>query len=533
MNRQIRNIPAAVWLGLFAVSAASASTFVFTNSPCVYLLSSNSLSQTATLLGPTGVFSGSLSIPVYVKSSLFSVTSIAPGAFRNCGTLTSVSLDSSSKVGVVGAGAFWGCTNLISVTLRSSVTSICDSAFLDCSSLSGIDLSALTGLRAIAGQTFCRCAALASVVFCEGITNVGPSAFRDCKTLGLVSLPTGVVGIADSAFQGCRRMSSASFPGVIRLGVNAFSSSGLTSVSIPADLTNIVQGAFANCTNLVSVSYEGSPTSVGAAAFRNCSALTSLPISSAWNRIASTAFAGCSGVTSATLPSGVDDLSDNLFEGCAALRSVTVGGAVSSIGDSAFADCPCLTNVTSLGDVPDADGDAFDGSEQVFVYYYKGASGWKNLLAHRPTVMLGDDGSVVALSFGAWAVWNGITNTAALSDEALSELFAQASSSASDCANGIVYAFGENLTTNDEFSLLHITVENSTPIVETPALDSAVADYVSCAVEATTNLLSGTWDLTVDEVSLADATRTGYTPAAVDGALPPQVFFRLKLSLIQ
>ena len=45
-------------------------------------------------------------------------------------------------------------------------------------------------------------------------------------------------------------------------------------------MTNLGQGAFADCTNLASVTYAGSPTAIGSAAFKNCSALTSLPVAS-------------------------------------------------------------------------------------------------------------------------------------------------------------------------------------------------------------------------------------------------------------
>lgn len=43
-------------------ASARAGTFLYTNSPCVYLLVSNSVSQTATLLGPTGSLTGSVTV---------------------------------------------------------------------------------------------------------------------------------------------------------------------------------------------------------------------------------------------------------------------------------------------------------------------------------------------------------------------------------------------------------------------------------------------------------------------------------------
>jgi hypothetical protein len=510
---------------------AHASAFLYTNAPCVYLIASNGISQTATLLGPTGSFSGSLAVPVYVKSSLFNVTSVAPGAFRNCTNMIAFALDSGSKVTTVGAGAFLGCTSLSLVTLRDSVTNLGEAAFLGCAALTNVNLSVATGLGSVESQTFSGCSSLAFLSFPDSVTNLGASAFRDCSSLLSVALPSGVATVSDSAFQGCLKLAAATFSGAKRFGVNAFAGSGLTSVTIPAGLTNIAQGAFADCTNLVSVTYAGSPTFIGSAAFKNCSGLTNLPVPSSLTAVASTAFDGCIGLKAVTLPAGVTDFSDNLFENCTSLVSVACAGVVTNMGEFTFAYCTSLTNVTFLGNAPDAEGSAFDGSYGVFVYYYKGASDWGNLLAKRPTVMLGADGAVEARSFAAWAVQGGLTSVPDLSASALETLFAAESSSVSGVANGAVYAFGSNLTTDDRTSLLQIVFDDGTPIIETPALDSGSANFVTTTVVGTTNLTSGVWDLAIDEVTLPDVTRAGYQPTEVDGVIPAAAFFRAKIRL--
>jgi len=623
-----------VWLTLavFALEAlllapsGFASAFLYTNSPCVYLVVSNDASQSATLLGPTGSFSGALTVPVYVKSSLFNVTAIAPGAFKDCRGLTAFALDTSSKVRAVGAGAFWGCTNLATVTLRDSVSEIGASAFLGCSALTSVNLSVATGLTFLADQTFSGCSALAAVTLPGAVTNVGASAFRACSVLSSIGLPSGVKAVGDSAFQGCVRLVSATFPGITSLGVNAFAGTGLASAAIPAGLTNLEQGVFAECANLASVSYEGSPTVIGAGAFKNCSALTSLPVAASVSDIASTAFEGCSRLTSVSLPSGVVEIANNLFENCTSLVSVTCGGAVTNVGEFAFANTaltsyslptaaayrsvdagtfygcakltsvtvpanvtndikseafarctglaevspagsqanaihayafygctalkratlpatvktlegaafgasPALTNVTARGDAPAADDTVFAGSENVFVYYCRGASGWKNLLACRPTVMLGEDGAVEALSFAAWSVRNGLTTSADMSAEALAVLFAAESSSAPGLANGAVYAFGGNLTVPDQAALLRIYVAEDRPVVVAPALDTGAGSFVGMAVEGTADLTSGVWNLPLNAVTLSDVTRAAFTPAEVDGAIPAAACFRLRLTL--
>ena len=512
---------------------ATASTFLYTNAPCVYLIASNGVSQTATLVGPTGAFSGSFTVPVYVKSSLFNVTSVAPGALRNCTNMTAFALESGSKVASLGAGAFWGCTNLALVTLRDSITNLGDAVFLGCTALTNVNLSAATALAALPAQAFSGCSALSSVSFPSSVTNLGDSAFRNCSALTSVALPSAVTTVPDSAFQGCLKLASATFSGAKGLGVNAFANSGLSSVTIPVGVTNIAQGAFADCTNLTSVTYSGSPTFIGSAAFKNCSALTSLPAPSSLTAIASTAFDGCLGLKAVTLPAGIRDLSDNLFESCTSLVSVACAGAVTNLGEFTFAYCTGLTNVTFAGNAPDAEGNDFDGSYKVYVYYYQGASGWGNLLAKRPTVMLGATGSVVARSFAAWAVQTNLTAESELSSSALESLFAAQSPAVSGVPNGAVYAFGSNLTASDQRSLLQIVIDDGTPIVEAPALASASSYFVTATVEGTTNLSASEWSLSVNAVSLSDVTHAGYTPAKVNGALPNTAFFRLKLALIE
>ena len=53
-----------------------------------------------------------------------SVTSIEQYAFRDCTSLTSVTI--SDSVTTIGGSAFWGCKNLTSVTIPDSVTRIED-----------------------------------------------------------------------------------------------------------------------------------------------------------------------------------------------------------------------------------------------------------------------------------------------------------------------------------------------------------------------------------------------------------------------
>ncbi len=58
------------------------------------------------------------------------ITAIRDGAFKNCDSLTSVTLGDSVRS--IGASAFYGCTGLTSVTLGESISDIEPSAFYGC-----------------------------------------------------------------------------------------------------------------------------------------------------------------------------------------------------------------------------------------------------------------------------------------------------------------------------------------------------------------------------------------------------------------
>ena len=105
---------------------------------------------------------------------------------------------------------------------------------------------------------------------------------------------------------------------------------------IPAGVTTIGFGAFANATNLTSVNIPASVQTIETSAFQSCSALTSITIPDGVTTIGAYAFYGCSGLTSVTIGNSVTSIGDYAFYGCTKLLNLTIGAKVSSIGESAF-----------------------------------------------------------------------------------------------------------------------------------------------------------------------------------------------------
>ena len=131
-----------------------------------------------------------------------------------------------------------------------------------------------------------------------------------------------------------------------KIGDVAFSGcSGLTSLTLPAGITEIYGSAFKNCTGLTSLNLPAGITTIGYSAFEGCSGLTSFTLPAGITEIGWGAFKGCSGLTSLTLPAGITSIGESTLEGCSGLTSLTLTSSITKIGNYAFKGCSGLKEV--------------------------------------------------------------------------------------------------------------------------------------------------------------------------------------------
>ena len=153
----------------------------------------------------------------------------------------------------IGAGSFYGCSSLESITIPESVTSIGGVAFYGCSSLASITIP--ESVTSIGEDAFYRCSSLTSITIPDSVTELGDYAFDGCDSLANITIGNGVTSIGDWAFGGC---------------------DSLASVTIPDRVTSIGDSAFTSCSRLASVTIGEGVTSIGGAAFVDCSRLASV-----------------------------------------------------------------------------------------------------------------------------------------------------------------------------------------------------------------------------------------------------------------
>ena len=292
-------------------------------------------SLTWTLAGGTLTISGSGAMTDYNESNT------APW-YSGREQITAVVVDRG--VTAIGAYAFYGCVNLIDITLPEGLTAIGQYAFTGCSNLGRVEI--LSGMTTLGSSAFEE-SGVTEVVLPEGLKTIEYGAFASCANLRSVSLPSTLQDLGSSTFYNCSALTAITLPqSLTKIESQCFyGCSGLTEIEIPSQVTSIEWGTFQNCTALKSVTmYEGL-TSVGASAFSGCEALTLVTLPESVTELGGSVFSGCKNLTTVNLPQGITKIQNSLFYDCSSLAAITIPDSVLTIESSAFSGCSSLTEV--------------------------------------------------------------------------------------------------------------------------------------------------------------------------------------------
>jgi hypothetical protein len=101
-----------------------------------------------------------------------------------------------------------------------------------------------------------------------------------------------------------------------------------TAVTIPGTITNILDQAFEDCTNLTAVTIPSSVTAIGHEVFFACQSLTNIVLPASMTSIGEAAFFDCASLTSLAIPNSVTNLGADVCYDCTGLAKVTLGSGL-------------------------------------------------------------------------------------------------------------------------------------------------------------------------------------------------------------
>lgn len=166
-------------------------------------------------------------------------------------------------------------------------------------------------------------------------------------------------------------------------GENLDDRTAVTSVVLPAGITEVGDAAFAFCSNLERVLMPPTVTKIGMGAFGACTNLKTVELPDGVTEISTFAF-GMSGLESITLPeslktigisafsqtplksivipdSVVGTLGNDAFAGCTQLSEVTIGKGLTEIFHGAFSDCTALEHIEIPANIVQIQENVFEG----------------------------------------------------------------------------------------------------------------------------------------------------------------------------
>lgn len=163
----------------------------------------------------------------------------------------------SEGVTEIGSLAFYGCTNLKSVSLPTTLVTIDARAFMDCVNLT--NLSFPVGLETIGEAAFQNCTSLRDIRFPEGLKKIDNYAFFRCYGLTSVNVPASVSYFGSVVFAYCKNLTQATIQcSLQRIPDGTFyGCEKLTSVVLPETASSAGEYAFHECTQLEKIYYSG------------------------------------------------------------------------------------------------------------------------------------------------------------------------------------------------------------------------------------------------------------------------------------
>lgn len=274
-----------------------------------------------------------------------------------------------SELNITGlpSGFFNNNTQLINIVLPNTLQEIEDNAFVGCSRLSGTitipENCTSIGTRAFYGLNF-------SKLICKGVVNIHEEAFMNCSYLKEVQLAQGIT-VDINAFSSTA-IEELYIPANVTIGDHAFNTATLNNITFDGGGQEIGNNVFED--TVERYTFNGSVKTIGTFAqqvnevfvdniytwcampftnpvkignlFINNEEANNIVIPNDVKTLRNYLFYDCPTIQTVQLSDDITEIPDRAFKGCVNLSAITFSTNLEVIGDSAFAKCVNLREIT-------------------------------------------------------------------------------------------------------------------------------------------------------------------------------------------
>ena len=328
-----------------------------------------------------------------------SVVSVGRGAFKGCGSMTSLRTPVFTCEGAPFFGALFGAESYetngsavpaglstLVVTRGGAEVSVPDYAFYACRGLEVVFLP--ESLTAVGNFAFYGCQSLVQIPLGgTSLAAVGQHAFTGCGELLTLEIPTTAKSLGFAMLEGCGKLEALTLPFVGGFAADyvlsdeeaaavekgtmqapaataylgylfgaadytftaGYLPASLITVTLLEGCGDIPANAFFECASVREIGIPEGVTSIGRRAFYGCERLAAVILPDSVTAVGDDAYHGCLRLTSFTGGAGLTDLGVQVFMDCVSLSTVTLPMGVTHLPNACFAGCVSLETLTAKG----------------------------------------------------------------------------------------------------------------------------------------------------------------------------------------
>ena len=279
----------------------------------------------------TYAFAGCTKLTSVTLSS--NLTEIPNYAFSECSMLTKVT--NMDNIVTIGDYAFYKCTVLSEIALDKSLQEIGKYAFQNCSTLTNLVIG--DSLLQIKDFAFNGCYGFTTLELGKNLELIGVQAFENCLNVTSITIGEKVNKIGAKAFKGLKKLTTINYNAAevesFTASDTVFISAGLDTAGITVTIGNKVKTIPArifyitdtlNIPNITSIVFEENSTlnKIETYALANLTKITSLNIPASVTEISERALSGLTNLTEIYLNEGITTLGKYFLAGCVNLENL-------------------------------------------------------------------------------------------------------------------------------------------------------------------------------------------------------------------